>query len=152
MAAAALLVSCRAVAAGRDVVRLDPPAPVVVSAAGRVADATLSFVVRHGYHIQANPASADYLKPAVVELTGACGISPGKPHYPPAVPYRLEGADSDLATYADRFKVTIALSTAKDRSKAGDCALHGTLRYQACDARTCLAPASLAFDLPVSFP
>lgn len=150
MAAAMLLASCPAVAAGRDVVRLDPQAPVVIPAAGRVADATLWFVVRDGYHVQANPASADYLKPAVVELTSACGIAPGKPLYPPAVPYRLEGADSDLATYAHRFKVTIALSTSNAGLKPGDCALHGTLRYQACDARTCLAPATLAFELPVS--
>ncbi len=138
-----------AVAGGREVVRLDPPSRWVVTAA-HAATVRLSFVVKDGYHVQANPASADYLRPVVVVLTGDCGIAPGKPQYPAAEAYRLQGADSDLATYSGRFTVTFTAAAATSKLERGDCLLRGTLEYQACDARTCLAPATLAFTVPVT--
>jgi hypothetical protein len=131
------------------VVRIDPLGPVTVSS-GRITSADLTFTVADGYHVQANPASAEYLIPAVVEVAGACGVTAGAPEYPRAVPYRLHGADSDLATYAGRFQVRLPLSATTAPRPTGTCVLHGTLRYQACDARICLAPATLAFELPLT--
>ena len=132
-------------AVGRAVVRFEPASVVV--APGRHATAELAFVVADGYHIQANPASADTLIPAVVEVRGGCGVSSGAAKYPPAVPYRLQGADLDLATYSGRFTVRVPLVASSGATAIAGCVLHGTLHYQACDARTCLAPATLAFDL-----
>ena len=136
-------------AAGRAVVHFESPAPVVV-APGRHATAELTFVVADGYHIQANPASADTLIPAVVDVCGGCGVSSGAPNYPPALPYRLQGSDSDLATYSGKFTVRVPLVAHSGATAIGGCILHGTLRYQACDARTCLAPATIMIDLPLA--
>jgi Disulphide bond corrector protein DsbC len=138
-----------AAAASRVVVRLEPPAPVAVTAA-RSVKVPLTFLIRDGYHVQANPASADYLRPVLVKLAGGCGVAPASPVYPAAERYRLEGADSDLATYSGKFTVTVALSVAGGRATGGDCSLSGTLQYQACDAKTCLAPTTLTFTVPVS--
>lgn len=131
--------------AARVVVRFVPRAPIAI-AAGATVDAVLGFEIEEGYHLQANPASAPFLKPVLVEMSNGCGVAVGTPLYPNATPYRLQGADSDLATYVGHFEVVLPLHA---QARVADrCSLHGVLRYQACSSRTCLAPSTI--DLAVA--
>ena len=133
--------------AGRVVVHLEPSAPVGLSA-GSAGTATLAFEVDPGYYVQANPAAADYLKPVLVEVSNGCGVVVGAPVYPPGRPHRIEGAEADLSIYAGRFEVRVPLTAGRE-SLPVPCALRGTLRYQACDSRTCLPPARIPLTLPL---
>ena len=81
-----------AAAGGREVVRLEPPSPIVLTAA-QSAKARLSFVVRDGYHVQANPASADYVKPS-----NAVNRSPHTPHANKHLKFRGDENNVNLRT------------------------------------------------------
>ena len=54
----------------------------------------------------------------------------------------------ELLTYEDTFEIIIPLK-ASESAQPGDWVLQGSLRYQACDARSCLFPASVSVSLPV---
>lgn len=130
------------------VVTVEPPARVVLAPGGS-AEARLAVLVASGFHLQANPASEEYLVPTRLELAKGSDIRPGKPIYPPGRPYRLQGASSDLLTYEGRFEIRLPLE-ASARAKPGDRTLTGKLHYQACDAKTCLFPSSVAVKLQVT--
>jgi hypothetical protein len=130
-----------------DIVTVQPP-PVVTLAVGETAVAHLRVAVADGYHIQANPASDPFLIPARLELKPKMGVRARNPQYPPARPYRLAGTSSDLRTYDGTFEIIVPFE-AGERTQPGDRALSGILRYQACDARSCLFPASIPVSLTV---
>jgi hypothetical protein len=132
------------------VVTVKPPTSVVVAPGGSV-EARLTVLVGDGFHLQANPASQEYLVPTKLEVERAADVWPGKPSYPAGRPYRLQGAASDLAIYDGTLEIRVPLEASKDAAP-GDRRLLGTLHYQACDARICLKPASVEFALPVRIP
>jgi hypothetical protein len=129
------------------VVTVKPPTSVILAPGGS-SEARLTVLVGDGFHLQANPASQEYLVPTRVELERASDVRPGRPVYPPGRPYRLQGAASDLAIYDGDFEIRVPLK-ASDDAAPGDRSLHGTVHYQACDARICLKPASVEFALTV---
>src|SRR5215813_2959181 len=105
----------------------------------QMEQAALTVIVAEGYHVQANPASADFLAPTAVRV--------GKIIYPAAKPLRWKGG-SDLSVYDGRFVISIALSAPASARKS-EHVLRGSLRYQACTATACLAPASVPVALSV---
>jgi DsbC/DsbD-like thiol-disulfide interchange protein len=129
------------------VVTIQAPKPVTL-AAGGVAEAPITVVVAEGYHIQANPASSEFLVPARLELKARGGVRPGQPAYPRGQPYRLAGTSSDLMTYKGPFEIVVPLK-ASESARPGSRILQGVLRYQACDEGTCLFPASIPVELTV---
>ena len=134
----------------RPVVTIQAPTSVVVAPGGS-SEARLTVLVGEGFHLQANPASAEYLVPTKLEVDRAADVWPGRPIYPPGRPYRLQGAASDLLIYDGALEIRVPLEASHDAAP-GDRSLHATLHYQACNARLCLKPASVEFALPVRIP
>ena len=132
----------------RPVVTVKPPAEVSLTA-GASSEALIVILVADGFHLQANPASEKYLVPTELEIAKSSDVWPGRPVYPPGRPYRLQGASSDLTTYEGHFEIRLPI-TASARAKPGAGALTGKLRYQACDARSCLFPSSVPVELKVA--
>lgn len=124
-----------------------PPIALTLTAGGSVA-ARIGVAIADGYHIQANPASGEFLIPVQLDLEPAGAVRPGEPAYPPGQPYRLEGTPDDIMVYAGSVEIVVPL-LADVSAQAGDAVLRGTIRYQACDARSCLAPTSIAVELAV---
>lgn len=122
-----------------------PPVPLE---AGRAGEARIAFRVAEGFHVQANPAANEFLIPVELSVTSACGISAGKVVYPKAEPFRLEGSDETLATYGGRFEIRVALKASR-KAQPGACTVPASLRYQACDDKSCLFPATIEWSLPV---
>lgn len=116
--------------------------PPIVLSPGDSATVIIPFVVADGYHIQANPASSEFLIPTELRVTGTPGISLGGIAYPAKKDFRLEGDDDVLWTYAGADTIT-AIITVADTVAAGRREVTGSLRYQACDAKRCLFPAEV---------
>lgn len=133
--------------ASNEVLQVLPSAPVEVRTGG-TAEARVTVLVKDGYHVQANPASGDFLVPLRLELRPQDGVRPGGPIYPPGQPYRLPGMESDWMTYEGRIEIVVSL-VADASARRGVRCLAGVLHYQACDARTCLFPASVPVSLTV---
>ncbi len=122
--------------------RLEKLAREVVAAGARVSgpareDGWRPFAVeleiREGWHVNANPASLDFLVPTRVagEVRALA--------YPAGEAFRFAFADAELSVLSGRATI------------AGEIAPGGRgveLTYQACDERRCLAPVTRRLDLP----
>jgi len=115
---------------------------------GGTTTVPVPVVVAEGFHVQANPASLEYLIPLELELRLAepDSLVSWRPVYPDPVVWRLEGTEDSYLTYAGGFTVGVAVSPAP-AAPPGERRFAGTLRYQACDRRRCYAPATV----PVAF-
>lgn len=105
----------------------------------------LPLEVAEGLHVQANPASQEFLIPLEVETRPGEGLRTGDALYPEPVRWRLEGTEDDLLVYGERFTVSIPV-----RAEApGTYTLPLTVRYQACTDRMCLFPDSLVTGIEI---
>src|SRR6266852_3211225 len=96
--------------------------------------------VDDNFHINANPASFDYLIPTSLEFKD---IKPAKIEYPKAIRFTAEFAPEGLDVYEGSVAITAKFP--KDSLK-GIKAIQGTVTAQACTSQICLPPS----ELPVS--
>lgn len=101
--------------------------------------------VDRGFHINANPASFDYLIPTTLRLTG---IKPISVAYPPPNQFQPKFADAPLSVYEGTVAITALLPKAAVSDPNFAAPLRATLTAQACDAATCFPPADLAIVAP----
>ena len=123
------------------VVTVRAPEPVKLMA-GESVESRVAVIVAAGYHLQANPASEDYLVATRLELKATEDVSIGKLNYPKGKPYRLNGADKEIQTYEGSFEIGVPLKVSGS-VRSGKRVLQGRLHYQACDSKTCLFPTSV---------
>jgi len=131
-----------------EIVSISPGNPLELKAGGK-AEYSLSFKILGGYHIQANPASEQYLIATTVGLDPVEGIIPEAPVYPKGVAFKLKGSDKEIQTYENENTIRIPLQA--DASTApGEKVLKGTFHYQGCDATTCFPPKTIPFEAKVN--
>jgi len=135
--------------AARPIVSLGEISTVTVRP-GESATMVVPVVVAAGYHVQANPAADEFLVPLELRLDGEPGAAVvfATPSYPPPGRHRLVGAEGDLLTYESDVRIEVPL-TVSPTAPPGPRRTRGELRYQACDARRCYFPDSLAVELVV---
>ena len=104
--------------------------------------------VREGYHIQASRVIDDSLIPTTVELSGEGMVVVRRLRYPRPKRFKLDGADSLLMVYDGKFPVKMWLAL-DAHAEPGAHIVKARLRYQACDARTCLFPRVVEFEIPL---
>ncbi len=98
--------------------------------------------VDDGYHINANPASLDYLIPTSLAFDR---LKPSKVEYPKAVRFKSAFAPDGLDVYEG--KVALIAQFARG-ALSGQKNIQGTVTAQACDAQICLPPSNLPVSLP----
>jgi len=152
LALATLLVACVSGTPAGNGAAPSPPAVVAVAAIpdislnpGETTSVAVSITVADGYHVQANPASGEFLIPLELQLDPVEGVGFGKAEYPQATHYRLENSEDILKTYEGTFAVKVPI-TALQRG-AHD--VTGKVRYQACDSKRCLFPSTLPFAFKI---
>ena len=105
----------------------------------------LRFRVDPGLHINSHTPHDELLVPTALEL-GAGTVKVVGQEYPAGISMRLDvGSGEVLSTYQGKFRVRLQVVAAK-----GDGVLAGTLKYQACDARSCFPPRSLPVRVAVA--
>ncbi len=126
-----------------DLLRHGEPGPVHYLADGhvrvlsRVAGGQLhvDLHIDPGWHINARRPLEDYLAPTVLEIEGTANAVV----YPEAEQFTPDFNAAPMAVYSGHVRISAALAPGAMRAR---------LRLQACDARQCLAPESLEFDVP----
>jgi hypothetical protein len=103
--------------------------------ARRAGDALLiTLRIDPGYHINANPASDDYLIATSVAFAGPV---PERTVYPPGVPFKPAFADDPINVYEGTIVVAATFTTGVlDRAHG----LGFTVTAQACTKEICLPP------------
>jgi uncharacterized protein len=107
-----------------------------VHIAAHKAGDTLLITLRidPGYHVNANPASNEYLVPTSVAFEG---LAPARIAYPPATSFKPAFAEEPIDVYEGTVIVTVAFpARALDRMHE----LGFTVIAQACTKEICLPP------------
>ena len=94
--------------------------------------------VDDGWHVNANPASFDYLIPTSVSFEG---LSATRVVYPTAVRIKPKFAPDGLDVYEGATKVVTVLPKG---ALTGTGSVRGAVTVQACSHEVCLPPATIA--------
>lgn len=125
-----------------------PPVKPVIAARGETVQLTVRAKIKKGFHVQANPASDEFLIPTTLTIQADENMVPGIPVYPSGTPYRLEGSTEDLLTYEDEMAIILPVKVLEAASP-GAANITGELRFQACDDIRCFYPRSIPVIIPV---
>ena len=107
--------------------------------AGKPAVLQLRFQLLQGFHVNSHTPKSEFLIPTALTLQPADGVKLGAPQYPAGVPFSFPfdpGVKVDV--YSGSFTVKLPVV-----ATAGDHAIDGTLKYQACDNASCYPPKTL---------
>lgn len=116
------------------------------AAPGKEYELALVLEIAEGWHINANPASFDYLIPTKLTLDKTPGLRLASVSYPKGEPYRLAAIEKPLVVYEKTVRIPFRVAVARGATP-GSLAASGQLSVQACDDKTCLAPS----QMPVRF-
>ena len=120
---------------------------------------TVTLAIDDGWHVNANPASADFLIATAVDVRPAEPPGAGAPGqievvrvtYPAAKTLKAEGLGADqISVYGGSASIKVTVRLAKDAKPGSTIPLRVLATFQACsDAGVCLAPAEWSGELNV---
>ena len=109
----------------------------------------LNLQIKPGWHAYANPTGVAEIPPTRVTLAEVQGASIVKVDYPAGEMKLLASSGKEkVAVYEGKQQFVVHLKI-DPATKAGALNLRLTVQYQACDDRSCLAPAKLEVIVPV---
>jgi hypothetical protein len=126
-------------------------APVEAVTAPRAAQTmvTLDFRVGSGFHINSNAPKSEFLIPTALKLDLPTDIVLGKIEYPQGQDLSFPfSPDEKLSVYSGDFSIKLAVHPMASVNP-GKYAIHGVLRYQACDNAQCFPPKTLPVSIDV---
>jgi hypothetical protein len=100
----------------------------------------ITLKIDHGYHINANPASLDYLIPTLVSFEH---LSPIGVRYPKPLSYTPAFAGRLLNVYDGLVNITLTFQKGLIRKTR---TVRGNVTAQACNDQICLPPANLPIE------
>jgi hypothetical protein len=116
------------------------PVSMVSVAAGKPARVQIRFRVADGYHINSNQPGSELLIPTKLQLNPPTDIGVGSIAYPKGHDIILSIApDQPLNVYTGEFAITAKVSATR-AATPGKYMVHGQLKYQACNDRSCFPP------------
>ena len=136
----------RVVKSSADVVKLVEPRISV--AAGTSDNLLVPLAIEKGYHVNANPATFDYLIATEISADKVEGITVGKPVYPPPVTRKFQFAEKPLAVYEGDAQIKLPMQVAANAPK-GKQSVALRVRVQACDEEKCFPPDTLQVQAAV---
>ena len=130
----------RLVRTSADVVKLNGSGAALPT--GSSAELPIPIAIEPGYHINANPATFDYLIATELTVDKSDGITFGKPVYPIAETRKFQFAEQPLAVYEGNVQIKVPLQSESNATK-GNRTLSVRVRVQACDEEKCFPPDTL---------
>lgn len=116
---------------------------------GATVNGVVVLQVDKPYHVNANPASEDYLIPTALKLEAGKGYTVGAVQYPKPIEKAFAFSEGKpLRIYEGRVPIRFQLTLDKNAPK-GDLSIKGTLRYQACDDTACYPPRTQPIEIKV---
>ena len=105
------------------------------------------LVVASGWHINANPASYEFLIPTTLEVVSELPVEVVSVDYPPAHIFKPAFADDSVSVYTDTAIVQATLRLGVVAAPVSSDSLSLTLLFQACNDVQCLAPTQVTLPL-----
>lgn len=115
---------------------------------GRSVKGALVLDVEEGWHVNAHRPTYDYLIGTTLEWTASSDVRVHNLEYPTPERFHFEFADDEIDVYQDSAPIFFDVAAAPN-TKLGERRVHGRLRVQACNDRTCLQPSTIRSTLTV---
>ncbi|MHC5541931.1 protein-disulfide reductase DsbD domain-containing protein, partial [Singulisphaera rosea] len=129
---------------GTVTVRGELVAPV---ASGRDVDVVVKLQVKEGWHVYANPVGVENLIPTSVELAPDQPLTVTKVEYPTGEAKVLASSgDEKVSVYEGQARIKVHLRL-KDDARTMPETVDLRVRYQTCNDRSCLAPATVSVPI-----
>jgi uncharacterized protein YyaL (SSP411 family) len=116
-------------------------ASAVVRAGEKDDEIVVTLQIDEGYHVNANPASFDYLIPTSVVFAG---LTSPRTNYPKASRFTSAFAPEGLDVYEGTVPLVVTLPKGAIGMQGE---LKGEVEVQACDAKICLPPSKLPLSI-----
>jgi DsbC/DsbD-like thiol-disulfide interchange protein len=117
--------------------------------AGETLEANVRLAITEHYHVNANPATEQFLIPTVLSVKPEAGITVGKITYPKPVKRKFSYSKGQLDIYEGDALIKLSLTAARDL-KPGQHTLPAELRVQPCDDTTCYPPSKISTGIEVT--
>jgi hypothetical protein len=129
-------------------VTVAPVDPISVTR-GKSGEVSVHFRVAPGFHINSNTPKSEFLIPTALKLEAPTDIAISSVTYPPGKDMSFPFApDEPLNVYTGDFEVTLKVRPLQSVMPS-KYAIHGNLKYQACDNAACYPPKQLPVDFQV---
>jgi uncharacterized protein YyaL (SSP411 family) len=138
-----------AAGSGRAIVLAEVAGPIPSIRPGRAFEIPIALTIDERYHLNANPAGAANLVPTSLSIAPDAPAELIEVDYPPGVRKPLAGQSEPIPLYEGTATLNARLKLPDDAPE-GRITLRFLLRYQACDDRSCLAPATIPLDVPLA--
>jgi thiol:disulfide interchange protein DsbD len=109
--------------------------------AGSPARVALQVSLPEGFHVQSNKPRDPTLIATEMRIDAPAGVTVDEVVFPSSTDLKQAGSDLPLAVFERAFDVGVRLSVSSTVAP-GDVKIPVHLRYQACDAQVCYAPAT----------
>jgi suppressor for copper-sensitivity B len=116
--------------------RLEPASLEAVAGSATAFEAVVA--IDGGWHVQANVPTYDYLIPTELTVDLPAGFPAAEVEYPAPILYEFAFADEELDVYEGTIRLPVRLTV--PAGPATTVSVTATLRYQACDDKSCLPP------------
>jgi uncharacterized protein YyaL (SSP411 family) len=114
---------------------------------GRAFEVPVTLTIADGYHLYANPPGVDEIPPTTITLARTSGFGIDDVVYPKGVAKALApNGPEKVNLYEGTVTIKVQVDTIKTLAE-GPNQITLRVKYQACNDRACLAPATL--DVPV---
>jgi uncharacterized protein YyaL (SSP411 family) len=111
----------------------------------------IALTIKPGWHIYANPSGSEAVRPTVVAVAKDAPVSDVEIRYPEGTPMRAADGGDPVSVYEGEALVRVQ-AVLSDRVKPGKVVVPVEVRYQACNDRACLAPATLKVPVTIDIP
>lgn len=116
---------------------------------GKAGTVQLDFRISSGFHVNSNKPKSELLIPTALKLNPPTDIVVGRITYPPGEERTFPfSPDEKLSVYGGPFSISVSIRPLASVIPT-KYAVHGTLRYQACDNATCFPPKELPVDFQI---
>ncbi len=131
-----------------DTVSIDSRLSVERVVAGEDFKLAIILDIKDGWHINAHQPIQEYLIGTEFNLTFQDYFILTDIEYPEPVEYEFAFAGGEILLVYEGIEYIFATLRAASTLQPGDYVLPGTLRVQACDDNTCLAPSEIDVQIP----
>jgi len=134
---------------GQGVVTATVPSELIAVEPGKTFEVPIKMAIREGYHLYANPPGSENVIPTSITLVKIAGFTLEGVDYPKGLDKILAANGPEKLLLYEKEAIIKVRVTTDPRIAAGAGPIVLKLRYQACNDKACLAPATLELSVRV---
>ncbi|MDZ4857517.1 MAG: cytochrome c biogenesis protein CcdA [Candidatus Hydrogenedentes bacterium] len=116
---------------------------------GGTIQAAVVIAIQDVWHINSNKPHEKLLIPTVLKLDALDGVTVSQIIYEPGKDMTFSFSSTPMSVYEHQSPIGITLNIA-DTVAPGTLTLKGSLRVQACNDKSCLGPANIPVEIPIT--